>query len=140
MNDEMIRRIRYSLKNKFKITFTLAPFTFRIAISFRRCSHDNVTKENIPNTAMMIQIKETTLSNLIIVFSDFIKSLYLSSILIRNRSAFGLTLCASSFSFLETVSHVPSLNLKMKFPLSLLLPKRKQRESPDVWEHYNRYP
>ena len=57
------------------MTFTLAPFTFRIAISFRRCSHDNVTKENMPNTAITIQIRETTLSNLLNVFSDFMYSL-----------------------------------------------------------------
>ena len=75
MNDATISRSKYSLKNKFKMTFTLAPFTFRIAISFRRCSHDNVTKENMPNTAITMQIRETTLSNLLNVFSDFMYSL-----------------------------------------------------------------
>ena len=59
IHDAMISKSRYSLKNKFRIVPILAPLTLRIAISLRRCSHDKVTKEKMPNTAIAIHIKET---------------------------------------------------------------------------------
>ena len=37
------------------ISEMVAPFTLRIAISLRRCSHDRLTKENIPKTAIIPQ-------------------------------------------------------------------------------------
>ena len=92
IHDAMISKSRYSLKNKFRIVPILAPLTLRIAISLRRCSHDKVTKEKMPNTAIAIHIKETILNSIFKEFSDFMYSSYFSSILIKRNSAFGLTL------------------------------------------------
>mgnify|MGYP001525048082 CR=1 FL=1 len=38
----------------------VAPFTLRIAISLRRCSHDRLIKENIPKTAIIPQTIDAT--------------------------------------------------------------------------------
>ena len=37
---------KYSRKNRWRIWYTCAPLTLRMAISLRRCSQDNVTKRS----------------------------------------------------------------------------------------------
>ena len=52
----------------------VAPFTLRIAISLRRCSHDRLIKENIPKTAIIPQTIDATVNSFIKIFSEAVAS------------------------------------------------------------------
>ena len=51
-------RKRYSLKNFFRMLLVVAPLTFRMAISFLRCSQVKVTREKTPNIEIIMQTAE----------------------------------------------------------------------------------
>ena len=63
-------KLIYSLRNIRIIFFIVAPFTFRIAISLRRCSHERLINEKIPNMAIIMQTADATESNFINVRSE----------------------------------------------------------------------
>ena len=80
---------KYSRKNRWRIWYTCAPLTLRMAISLRRCSQDNVTNENIPNKEIRIQTNDTKVNSFIKALSERRYLSYSSSSLNNRKYAFG---------------------------------------------------
>ena len=95
-----------------RILLMVAPFTLRIAISFRRCSHVNDTNEYMPNIDIRIQTIAENPNRLDNASSDCRYLLYRSSSLSRNNLRSGSSACCISSMLRRHSSQVPGLYLK----------------------------